>query len=664
MVRLSQEEWLHIFKIETHTAYNGNIINRQERTVLLRDALLFYRAWIALDREYTYDQSLLVLSSCIPEAIRRYPLPRLIELLRYRPRSRLRREVDHEIQLGTVHEDLFPHSVDDLLDNRGVGMNQAVGGGPGPAPAAPVAPVPGPAAPAAPGPAAPAAPGPAAPAAPAPAAPAAPVPAAPAAPAPAAPAAPVPAAPAAPAAPAPAAPAAPVPAAPAAPVPPVPVGPAPVVAPAAPVPAAPVPVAAVPLPPVIVAPAPAVNMAAANPGGIGGPNVRLKFTDLMPVDFRGDGAQIAKDWLGTFRRYVRLHALADDEALTRLRLFLTGIALSWYQNKQFNTVDEFEYAFLQQFGEYHSRAAMVDALSSKKLVPGASVVKYLTEIQDLVAALHLGPDSVLDAFLRGLPHSIQDTITVMPHDNLEHLVTTVQRLVERDVKKRSSYDVGIPQFQQALDLNMSDMTSRVKDFTLYVAKAQDELQSTLQRSQKQIEEAIVQQQNVAERKSDTMANVRENAGRGRGRGNRRGGRRFEGNCYNCGTYGHSARNCFNRNVSGGTSGYSAPQGSSTFPGAYGEYSQMPNPQFAYPPSQRQQAYNSSPFVAQGQGQMYAPPYPYAYNPYATYWPPEQQPAGNAQPLPAPGNAQTTSASIMPALSSGRNDLGQSSAPPQ
>jgi len=101
---------------------------------------------------------------------------------------------------------------------------------------------------------------------------------------------------------------------------------------------------------------------------------RLKLTDLMPADFLGDGSQMAKDWIVTFRRYEQVHALTDAETLDRISMFLNGIALSWFKNKQFVTVEAFIKAFLIQFGEFKSRQAMIEALTNKRLLQGQSVI--------------------------------------------------------------------------------------------------------------------------------------------------------------------------------------------------------------------------------------------------------------------------------------------------
>jgi len=302
-----------------------------------------------------------------------------------------------------------------------------------------------------------------------------------------------------------------------------------------------------------------------------GQNQKLKFTDLMPPDFKGDGSQTAREWLEKFNRYMRVHNLSNEIALRRLEYFLTGIAYTWFKSREFDTVDEFMQAFTQQFGKYHSRRAMVDALNSMKLTPGMSVMKYLTDIQDLVETLGLGPESTIDAFTRGLPASIQDTITILPYeDNLDQLVDTVQKLTERDSKTSSTFDIGIPQYQQALSLSMAEINTQMKEFTIDVEKAHDSLALSLERSQKQLDSAISQQQSAAEKKTETMSQGnsnqqgkqrherderssrgRGNRGRYRNQGDQRENfRKFEGNCYSCGVYGHRSAECRNRKRGG------------------------------------------------------------------------------------------------------------------
>jgi len=330
---------------------------------------------------------------------------------------------------------------------------------------------------------------------------------------------------------------------------------------------------------------------------------RLKLTDLMPPDFKGDGSQTAKEWLEKYLRYVRVHNLNDRVALSRAKYFLTGIAYTWFERKNFESVEEFSLAFMQQFGKYHSRLAMVDALNAIKLTPGVSVMKYLTDIQDLVSSLNLGQESILDAFLRGLPSSIQSAIAVIPHDDLEKLVDTVQKLIERDDNVRSTFDVGIPQFQQALSFGLNDINSQMENFTIGMEKAHNTLALSLEKSQKQLDDAIKQQQLEAQKKTETMANntVSNNRGgnfRGRGtRGGRRDGRggnsqRFDGNCYTCGAYGHASRYCFNnRRMPSHFSRYPNPYvaqytgsagGAMPQPPQYGGYEMPINPN--YPPN--------------------------------------------------------------------------------
>jgi len=206
----------------------------------------------------------------------------------------------------------------------------------------------------------------------------------------------------------------------------------------------------------------------------------LKFTDFMPPDFKGDGSQTAKEWLEKFNRYMRVHNLSNGIALRRLEYFLTGIAYTWFKNREFDTVDEFMQAFTQQFGRYHSRRAMVDALNGMKLTPGMSVMKYLTDIKDLVDTLGLGPESTLDAFIRGLSPSIQDTLTIIAcEDDLEQLVDTVQKLTERDSKTKTTFDIGISQYQQVLSLSIAEINYQMKEFAIRVEKAHDSLALSL-----------------------------------------------------------------------------------------------------------------------------------------------------------------------------------------
>lgn len=172
---------------------------------------------------------------------------------------------------------------------------------------------------------------------------------------------------------------------------------------------------------------------------------RFKITDFLPPVFNGETDTIRPTvWFVKFRDYVDLQQVPNAQLLTRMKLCTEGMAREWLNAlNNINNIEDLERAFLARFGAFKTREALLEALSQKKLLPGVSVNRYLSDIREMVERLELPQASVKDYFQRGLPSSVRTALFYARVDNLDAMLKFVQELIEREqLTGTPSQDIG------------------------------------------------------------------------------------------------------------------------------------------------------------------------------------------------------------------------------
>ena len=131
---------------------------------------------------------------------------------------------------------------------------------------------------------------------------------------------------------------------------------------------------------------------AGNPGGLPQPqgdgdgvaapqnqDRTVRYMDAAPGSFSPGSLESARSFMRRFRTYCNIQGIEGDirECIVRLSLFLRDSAQFWLDDKNFLNLADLEAQFIEDFGELHSRQALLNALDKKRLLPGTQLASCL-----------------------------------------------------------------------------------------------------------------------------------------------------------------------------------------------------------------------------------------------------------------------------------------------
>ena len=204
------------------------------------------------------------------------------------------------------------------------------------------------------------------------------------------------------------------------------------------------------------------------------PVYQVRYMDGAPGPFSPSGAESARSYLRRFKRYCEIQNILNNvqECVRRLGIFLRDSAQVWLDNRQFANFADLEAQFLQDFGDLHSRRALLAALDKKKLIKGVALSTYLAEIRDLVQRLDLPEASISDAFFRGLPPKLQSALNLGQFENFCQLYNKAQEHLENLNPFDEDSRLGFP-----MTLTMADMHARLDRMAARLSLMDSQLQA-------------------------------------------------------------------------------------------------------------------------------------------------------------------------------------------
>lgn len=214
---------------------------------------------------------------------------------------------------------------------------------------------------------------------------------------------------------------------------------------------------------------------------------------LRPDKF--DGSEDAIIWLKTLEHFAKLANWSEKDKVRSFPLFLRGNAQIWYQG--LDHTNHMDWAtlkthFFKRFNDPAMKWVRNREFHASKLMPGESIESYGDTLRKKAAELELPQDVIMSAYIGGLPSEIQRIVWQAMPTTLADAEKTARNACK--MLKIETPTVAAVSSQRSLD----DIQSCLKDIVRRLEKleTQPEVQST---------------------------------------------RRIQ--CYECGGYGHIAREC-------------------------------------------------------------------------------------------------------------------------
>jgi hypothetical protein len=290
---------------------------------------------------------------------------------------------------------------------------------------------------------------------------------------------------------------------------------------------------------------------------------KLRFTDMMPSVFLGCESQNAQNFFTKYRDYCRLHRLSEDECVDRFAYCVGDVVRKWFDDARLtiNSLDELQQKFLNKFDALHSRSAIFDALDKKKYVKGQSIVKFVADIQDLVARLHLPSECVKDYFIKGMPGNIKAALAVIKKQPLDEIMEVVESIVETSSREGNSSSVERTQYPSQefalLAMDLTEMKNAIQDIKEEGRKTRQEFRNipSNQANEKRGNSADNRgrsgnnyaNRNPINRRSDSNNFRVQNNNNSAGRSDNRNAVATKPRCFYCNREGHLLRDCFDLN---------------------------------------------------------------------------------------------------------------------
>ena len=210
------------------------------------------------------------------------------------------------------------------------------------------------------------------------------------------------------------------------------------------------------------------------PAAPAAPVYQVRWMDGAPGPFSPSGAESARSYIRRFKMYCQIQNILNDvqECARRLGIFLRDSAQVWLDNRQFANFADLEAQFLQDFGDLHSRRALLAALDKKKLLKGVPLSTYLAEIRDLVQRLGLTEASANDYFYKGLPSKIQGALSVGSFNDFRSLYNKAQEHLENLNPFDEDSRLGFP-----MTLSMADMDAKLDRMAARLSLIESHLQA-------------------------------------------------------------------------------------------------------------------------------------------------------------------------------------------
>ena len=166
----------------------------------------------------------------------------------------------------------------------------------------------------------------------------------------------------------------------------------------------------------------------------------------MPSKFNGDKNQNPRSHFLSYNDYLQIHNIRDvDIQIARFKHTLSGPARVWFENKDFDDLDDLKNRFTQYFSGVHSREANARQFRTLVYKTGENLEEYLTRIRTSANQLGYDDNLIRDQFVAGLPHTVQTRLSMSGRNNLQELVDMAQRYMDLTINVRKViFDPTIP----------------------------------------------------------------------------------------------------------------------------------------------------------------------------------------------------------------------------
>jgi len=253
------------------------------------------------------------------------------------------------------------------------------------------------------------------------------------------------------------------------------------------------------------------------------------LTRIEPSFFSGSPTEDVNEWLQSFDRFCKVHALPEDRIISLLPTFLRGLALNFFnQTEHQNVNNALDYASWQQALRDAFPIGRNAALKEIELVhrvqkPNENVGEYAVQIRNLVKSAYptLPPNNreiiAKGAFLRGLKPSIK-RFTIIGSDPVD-LDEAIRRATQLEIHEQA-YGTSVNTLQ------VGDSSSELTSLRATIAALTSEVMNLKQAVQQPKRQVV---------SNDPLGPRRTNAGTYHPNG--------KGRCFKCGRLGHHGMSC-------------------------------------------------------------------------------------------------------------------------
>ena len=140
-------------------------------------------------------------------------------------------------------------------------------------------------------------------------------------------------------------------------------------------------------------------------------SVPNKLPDLQRTLFYGRSDEKANDWINCFKAYVAFYSLNDWQAVRgELLVHMKGSAFAWFEDRVFDSLDDFFRQFRHEYGERLVQDRLVKQLHA--MAPTTHLAEYVRSFRatyKLLDAAHRDLVWIRFAFINGVPdHMLAD----------------------------------------------------------------------------------------------------------------------------------------------------------------------------------------------------------------------------------------------------------------